>query len=166
MATKSIFWARVLRATDGDGLKISHAGQTITCRLWGIDAPEHDQPWGAEAHDALSDACAGHTLRLEAHSFCYYGRLLVVPFIAGAYSAQEMLVGRGLAWLLPYRLCTPADWRDLEAQARSDRIGLWLDPNPVPPWLWRRARAFTRPRGRRRSATSGVVRRCDNTTPG
>jgi len=25
-----------------------------------------------------------------------------------------------------------------EADARAARLGLWIDPNPVPPWCWRK----------------------------
>jgi endonuclease YncB( thermonuclease family) len=25
-----------------------------------------------------------------------------------------------------------------EQEARADKRGLWLDPNPVPPWEWRK----------------------------
>jgi len=32
-----------------------------------------------------------------------------------------------------------ADYDRAETQARSRRIGLWSEPNPVPPWDWRRA---------------------------
>jgi endonuclease YncB( thermonuclease family) len=26
----------------------------------------------------------------------------------------------------------------LEKEAREARIGLWVDPNPIPPWEWRK----------------------------
>jgi micrococcal nuclease len=26
----------------------------------------------------------------------------------------------------------------LELQARAEKRGLWVDPNPIPPWVWRR----------------------------
>jgi endonuclease YncB( thermonuclease family) len=29
-------------------------------------------------------------------------------------------------------------YEDAERQARRKRLGLWSDPNPVPPWEWRK----------------------------
>ena len=31
-------------------------------------------------------------------------------------------------------------WKDLEKEARDARIGLWADPQPVPPWIYTNAR--------------------------
>ena len=53
------------------------------------------------------------------------------------------MVRAGLAWW--YRKYaheqSPDDQRAYAAaedEARHGRVGLWRDPNPVPPWSWRR----------------------------
>ena len=33
-----------------------------------------------------------------------------------------------------------------EQQAKAKKVGLWRDPNPVPPWEWRRQARQQRPR--------------------
>jgi endonuclease YncB( thermonuclease family) len=50
------------------------------------------------------------------------------------------LVQAGLAWW--YRKYAPDDreLEKLEAEARSAKRGLWQDPNPVPPWEFRKKR--------------------------
>ena len=48
---------------------------------------------------------------------------------------------------------SPSDrmkYSDAELEARRNKVGLWHDPNPVPPWDYRRADT---PRGARASAT-------------
>ena len=51
----------------------------------------------------------------------------------------------GYAWL--YRAyvkeLTPEDrkrYESAEREAKERKVGLWHDPNPVPPWEWRRMR--------------------------
>ena len=48
------------------------------------------------------------------------------------------LVKAGACWW--YRQYAPDDemLADLEAEAKADKRGLWVDMEPVPPWEWRR----------------------------
>src|SRR5260370_1059261 len=54
------------------------------------------------------------------------------------HGMKPALVKVGLAWW--YRQYAPHDdtLRMLEDKARKDRLGLWADPHPVPPWCWRK----------------------------
>lgn len=51
---------------------------------------------------------------------------------------NQELVREGMCWW--YRKYAPHDkelvW--LEVEAREAKRGLWADPNPVPPWEWRK----------------------------
>jgi micrococcal nuclease len=38
----------------------------------------------------------------------------------------------------------PGEFTDAEREAREKHRGLWADPNPVPPWEWRRAKQESR----------------------
>ena len=49
------------------------------------------------------------------------------------------LVAQGVAWV--YRKYSDdAELLRLEAEAKQNGLGLWADPNPIPPWEWRRGR--------------------------
>ncbi|MDH4040145.1 MAG: thermonuclease family protein, partial [Gammaproteobacteria bacterium] len=55
------------------------------------------------------------------------------------------MVAAGHAWW--YRYYAP-DEHLLEAaedKARAERLGLWAEPNPVPPWEWRRQQKYGKP---------------------
>jgi len=43
-------------------------------------------------------------------------------------------------WCWWYRKYAPGDavLERLEAEARESKKGLWVDPKPVPPWVWRK----------------------------
>ena len=56
-----------------------------------------------------------------------------------------MLVRDGFAWWYKYYQYeqSPLDrlrYEDAEMKAKGQRIGLWADESPVPPWEWRRQR--------------------------
>src|SRR5882762_5505503 len=55
----------VSRVVDGDTLVVQLSSGPIRVRLYGIDAPEHNQPGGREATDALSALLAGQRVELE-----------------------------------------------------------------------------------------------------
>ncbi len=49
------------------------------------------------------------------------------------------LVAQGFAWV--YRkYSNDAELLRLEAKAKQKGLGLWAEPNPIPPWEWRRGR--------------------------
>jgi micrococcal nuclease len=47
------------------------------------------------------------------------------------------MVQNGFAWRYP-QYDKPGEFTSAEADAREHRRGLWTDPNPMPPWEWRR----------------------------
>jgi hypothetical protein len=67
-------------------------------------------------------------------------------------SLQEALLQAGLAWW--YRKYAPKDKKlaALEAEAQKAKRGLWVEPNPVAPWDWRR--------GKCQSDSHCVLRHC------
>lgn len=52
------------------------------------------------------------------------------------------MVAAGMAWVYPQYCNAPEceDWRAAEAEAQTGKVGLWVQPNAVPPWEWRRSK--------------------------
>ena len=49
---------------------------------------------------------------------------------------NHLLVRRGHAW--HYRRYSRKELlAELQAQAKSDRVGVWKNRDPIPPWEWR-----------------------------
>ena len=67
-----------------------------------------------------------------------YGRTIAWIYVNGVSLNKELLKA-GLAWHYK-RYSKDRDLAILEAEARAKKIGLWSDPNPIPPWEWRRIR--------------------------
>jgi micrococcal nuclease len=57
----------------------------------------------------------------------------------GTHVNQELVKG---GWCWWYRKYAPADsvLEKLEKDAREGKKGLWGDPAPIPPWVYRKAR--------------------------
>lgn len=67
-----------------------------------------------------------------------YGRL-VARVRCREQDASEFMVRSGFTWFFT-RYGKDMEVQRLETAARSRRLGLWADPNPVAPWEWRRQR--------------------------
>lgn len=131
--------ARCVGVADGDTITVRAEGQSKErVRLYGIDAPENGQDFGGRAKEYLSGLVYGETVDIEKMDTDRYGRTVAVVRV-GVVSANEEMLKAGMAWVFISRcrnkIC--AGWKDLEAQARTQRIGLWSQPEPRAPWEWR-----------------------------
>jgi endonuclease YncB( thermonuclease family) len=144
---------RVVAIADGDTitvLDVAHAQHKI--RLNGIDAPEKTQPFANVSKSHLSDLVFGRDVTVVGKKLDRYGRLVGTVYVGGTNANLEQLRA-GLAWF--YRQyasdVAPADrpaYEAAEAAARTAHRGLWRDPSPLAPWLFRHPEqaATTQPR--------------------
>jgi endonuclease YncB( thermonuclease family) len=128
----------VVGVSDGDTITVLHEGKGEKIRLYGIDAPEKGQAFSKRAKQFTSQMVYGKTVEVETKETDRYGRSVVLISVDGQ-SLNEALIKNGFAWV--YRkYCKETfceDWLDLEIVARYGKIGLWGDPNPIPPWEFR-----------------------------
>jgi endonuclease YncB( thermonuclease family) len=110
----------------------------LKVRLAGIDAPEADQPHGDEATRALRQMALKRRATLEVVATDVYRRKLG-RLVVGGLEINTELVRGGHAWIALRDADAPL--RSLQEDARRVRRGLWLDADPMPPWVWRRTRS-------------------------
>ena len=135
---------RVISVADGDTITVLIAGkQPIKVRLYGIDAPERGQPYGARAQQALSDAVFGKNVIVDPMDTDSSGLTVAIVYMPDGSSLLEHMVSAGFAWVYP-QLCKREDicgpLRRLEAGARGMKRGLWADKIQFPPWEWRQGK--------------------------
>lgn len=133
----STWSGEVVRILDGDTVEILHDSRTARIRLANIDAPEKGQAFGARSRDYLGELVFRRVVQVESLSRDQYGRTIAVLYVSGKNVNAEM-VGAGLAWVYT-RYNTDPSLPALEQQARDNRVGLWRDGSPVPPWSYRHA---------------------------
>ena len=133
------------KVISGDTLSIKNIedGKQFTFRLWGIDAPELDQP--CEKKNGQSVDC-GVLARNAVRAIIKRSELVCVDFekdsenqiTALCYMGDKILNGAIVraGWALAYKQ-ESTDFLDVEKQARLNDKGVW-EYNFIPPWTWRK----------------------------
>lgn len=129
---------RVVRVSDGDTVSILDKSNTQhKIRLFGIDTPEQDQPYGKSAKRALRDWVGDKHVGVVVVETDSYGRQVGTLFWEGENINAAMVSG-GHAWW--YRHYAPHEQilAVAEQRARQQGLGLWASSAPIPPWDWRK----------------------------
>lgn len=131
---------RVIGVADGDTITVlGEDKQMVKCRLYGIDAPEKAQAYGAQSKASLSELTFQRIVDIRFAGSDRYGRSICKITVDGLDINREQLV-RGMAWV--YRRYTDdASYGAAELAARTANRGLWHDIEPVPPWQFRRLKS-------------------------
>lgn len=134
----AIFTGPVVRVIEGDTFEVQHNHHPELIRLNGIDCPEKGQPYSLLAEHAAADLVFRKQVTLQTHGLDEYGSTIGDVILPDGMNLNQELVRRGLCWW--YRPNAPGDMvlEGLEKKAREIKKGLWADPQPVPPWEWRK----------------------------
>ena len=127
----------VVRAVDGDTIRVDRAGEEIVIRLIGLDTPETvapDRPvecFGPEASARTSDLVTGGEVWLEYDEASgltdKYDRTLAFVWLDADTMLNEILIAEGFAEEVTYTdgYAHQRDFRQAESSARDARAGLW-----------------------------------------
>jgi micrococcal nuclease len=139
-AIAATFSGRVISILDGDTIEVLHNKRAERIRLSGIDCPEKGQAYGHKAKNAVADLVFGKEVMLQTHGLDKYGRTIADVLLQNGKNVNQELVKDGWCWW--YRKYAPANFvlEKLEKDARDSKNGLWVDPTPVPPWVYRKAK--------------------------
>jgi len=143
-AHAEILQGRVVSVADGDTITVLDADNNqYKIRLSGIDAPERRQPFGQASKSSLSDFVFNKTVLIDWYKRDRNKRLVGVVRVNDVDVNLEQ-VKLGLAWhdTTIYINEQPLEDRVTYSRAHEDakvtKTGLWIDPNPIPPWKWRK----------------------------
>jgi micrococcal nuclease len=135
----------VIKNHDGDTIKLMTADRgIINVRISGADTPESGQAYWRGARGYLRNLVAGKAVTVRCYKQDKYEREVCHVSVSGE-DVGLALVQQGYAWyahMFSNELSTSQQKAYLEAEeaARRLRIGLWQDPDPMPPWECRKLR--------------------------
>lgn len=140
------FEGRVVGITDGDTITVLDANkQQHKIRLSGADAPESGQEFGAKSKLYLSGLVFGKQVSIPGTKKDGYGRTVspVIRVDDGLDAGLEQ-VKAGFAWhYKKYQseqsVIDRYRYTAAEINARSEKLGLWQQADPVRPDLYRHA---------------------------
>jgi len=135
-AASQDFTGKVVGVADGDTLTVLRNGKPERVYLNGIDCPEKAQPFGLRAKNFTSGLAFGQIVTIKPTARDKQGRIFGDVVLPDGRLLQYELVKAGLAWWFSRREVDQR-LRDLQEEARLAKRGLWVDPNPIPPWDWR-----------------------------
>ncbi|MEW4563785.1 thermonuclease family protein [Bremerella sp. JC770] len=141
---------KVIFVADGDTVGLLDAQKKQhRIRLEGIDAPESNQAFGTQSRQVLNDLIYGQEVVVAYEKTDQYGRILGHIYWNDRWLNRDQLA-RGMAW--HYRhFSGDAYLAQLQKKAAAEKIGLWIDGSPMPPWRYRLTEK------RRRESQAGKV---------
>ena len=136
--------AKSVRVIDGDTVEILIDGaQSERVRLIGIDAPESKQDFGQQSTSNLQECIGDKPVKVIYKEKDQYDRLLG-KVIAGSTDCNFYQVATGMAWhYKQFAKSQPSQdqlvYSDAEKMAKTYSKGIWVDPNIVAPWDFRKS---------------------------
>jgi len=129
--------AKCVRVIDGNTLAVLRDEKEVKIRLDSIDCPEMNQPFGKKAKQHLSKWVFGKQITVHSTGEDRFKRTLAFVDVDDFGEVNKNLIADGMAW--HFKKYSNNITLDLfEQDARRRKAGLWSDPNPIPPWEWRK----------------------------
>lgn len=135
----------VIKNHDGDTVKLQTTDRgIIVVRFSGADTPETGQAYWKAARSYLREMVSGKPATVWCYKTDKYDREVCHVSVAGKDAGLE-LIRSGYAWyahMFAQELTASQQkaYPEAEAQARHQRLGLWQESAPMPPWECRKFR--------------------------
>jgi len=127
---------------DGDTIAFTDGDNRIRVRLYAIDAPELDQPFGEAAKEYLCSLIKtgtdnGKSVNTMKVTIDGYDRVVGMVYI-GEECINTKMVLSGYAWYYLDTKPVSNDFKMHQEYAQIRRVGMWKSPDNITPWEWRK----------------------------
>ncbi len=128
---------KVVSITDGDTIKLLTQDKILyKIRLKDIDTPEKKQAFGKKAKENLAKYIAAKTVTIDYKKKDRYGRIIGTIYYQDI-DINLQQVKDGFAWVYRKYSKNPT-YLKYEALAKQSKKGLWIDKDPIAPWIFRK----------------------------
>ena len=124
----------IIRVIDGDTYVFQTEEGSFIVRMYGIDAPERNQPFSEESTKFLSTYLYKEAIT-KVNGTDRYGRRIGTLYFADQ-DINMLSIKNGFSWHYKH-YSKDKEYADAEEYASRKKIGLWELDNPVPPCEWR-----------------------------
>jgi micrococcal nuclease len=137
--SQTTFTAKVVGIKDGDTVVVLDSlNNQTTLRLAEVDCPEKSQPYGTKAKQFTSDQIYLKTIKYVVTDTDRYGRsIAMIYYDTDNKYLSAVIIKAGMGWHYK-RYSTSKELATFEDNARKNKIGLWIDNNPINPSDWRK----------------------------
>lgn len=130
---------KVVAIYDGDTYQLLTSNQqTIKVRMEGIDAPEREMPFHQVSQKYLSQLIFQKDVILIKTGEDQYGRSLGFTYLSDGTDINLMMLQSGMVWHYK-RYNNEVIYAKAEQKAKEEKLGLWQDQHPTPPWSFRKS---------------------------
>ena len=132
------YTGKVIGIKDGDTVVVLDSlNYQTTLRLAEVDCPEKSQAFGTRAKQFTSDEIYLKQVKYIVTDIDRYGRSIAKIYYDNNKYLSEEIIRNGFGWQYK-KYSTSKLLAKLEEEARKNKRGLWIDPNPIYPSDWRR----------------------------
>lgn len=142
LPSKGKFQAQIIGISDGDTVTFLYHEKPYKLRLEHIDAPERNgsQAFHQASKKALSELCFNQTVTIEwKGELDRYDRFIGIIYNSDELNVNLEMIKRGMAWHYK-QYSRDRLYAQAEKEAKRNKIGIWSDEKPIPPWEWRKGR--------------------------
>lgn len=130
---------KVIAIKDGDTVVVLDSlNNQTTLRLAEVDCPEKNQPFGTKAKQFTSDQIYFKTIKYVVTDTDRYGRSIAMIYYDtdNKYLSAE-IIKAGMGWHYK-KYSTSKELATFQENAKQNKIGLWIDNDPIEPSEFRR----------------------------
>ena len=128
----------VVAVQEGDTFTMQSGSSLYKVRLSDVDAPESGQVFGRQARQFTEQRVLGRRVWVKVSFIDKHDRRVGEVIVEDGGVLNEELVHAGLAWYYRVHPVKNQRLQILEHYAFTNKLGLWVEKEPLPPWEFRR----------------------------